>query len=113
MEVAKGEGGVLVALDESDLRRPADCHAAFERLIYEDCVRRIAVDLSRVEMLSSLMIGTIVSLHLLAYENVVVLRFEGLHEKLRALLNLVGVDRLIEAHYGRPARPGECERPNA
>jgi len=56
-----------------------------------------------VRALTSLMIGTLVSLHLLAYENVVILSFTGMHEKLVALFRLIGIDKLMEAHYAPPA----------
>jgi anti-anti-sigma regulatory factor len=96
------EGGMFVRLSEGDLARPVEVYSAFEDLIYERGERRITVDLSEIGMLTSLMIGTLVSIHLLAYENVVMLRFEGLHEKMIALLRMIGVDKLIEAHYAPP-----------
>lgn len=102
MECSRQGGVLFVKLTEQDLNRPVELHAAFEDLIFNEGERRIIVDLSDVSMLTSLMIGTLVSLHLLAYENVVVLNFQGMHEKILALFRLIGVDKLIEAHYSPP-----------
>jgi anti-anti-sigma regulatory factor len=96
------DGVLYVLLTESDLNNPVMVHTIFEDFIFNEGERRITIDLSGVTMLTSLMIGTLVSLHLLAYENVVVLTFQGLHEKILSLFRLIGVDKLIEAHYGTP-----------
>jgi anti-anti-sigma regulatory factor len=112
VQFSRRDGGCIVSLTEEDLNRPVELHGAFEDLIFEQGERRITIDLSEVRMLTSLMIGALVSLHLLAYENVVVLRFEGLHEKIQSLFRLIGVDKLIEAHYGSPESSGP-EQANA
>ena len=106
MEYARHGGTLNVILTESDLNNPVMLHSVFEDFIFNEGDRRISVDLSSVTMLTSLMIGTLVSLHLLAYENVVVLTFQGLHEKILSLFRLIGVDKLIEAHYGSPGSGG-------
>ncbi len=46
------------------------------------------------------MIGALLSLHLLAYENLAVLKFSGLSPKVKMLFELLGVDKVIQAHYG-------------
>jgi anti-anti-sigma regulatory factor len=104
MDVSEGDGVTTVAVAQADLEDPVEFYSAIEQLIVEEGERRISIDLSGVEMLTSLMIGTLVSVHLLAYENVVVLTLDGLHERMRALLKLIGLDKLMEAHYpGLPA----------
>ena len=107
MECRRRDGTLVVHITDEDLSRPVELHAAFEDLIFRDGERRIAVDLSEVLMLTSLMIGALVSLHLLSYENVVLLSFEGMHEKVLSLFRLIGVDKLIEAHYPQET-PGQA-----
>ncbi len=112
MDFSRHTGVLRVTLSQADLARPDDMgkvYGTFENLILERGERRIIVDLSGVTMLTSLMIGTLVSLHLMAYENVVVLTFENVHEKIRTLFKLIGVDRLIEAHYPKQQQEGNRE----
>ncbi len=103
MESWRADGVLHVKLGEKEIASPVDLHGAFEDFILNHGERRIVVDLSDVHMLTSLMIGALVSLHLLAYENVVVLTFENMDPKICALFGLIGVDRLMESHYGRAA----------
>jgi anti-anti-sigma regulatory factor len=106
MNYDRHDGVLHVQLTEADLNNPVMLHSIFEDFIFNEGDRRITLDLSSVSMLTSLMIGTLVSLHLLAYENVVVLTFQGLHEKILSLFRLIGVDKLIEAHYTAPGSSG-------
>ena len=99
MDLSRHDGVIHVKLDQEDLESPVDVYAAFEELIFDRGERRVVVDLSEVTMLTSLMIGTLVSIHLLAYENVVILAFENMHEKIATLFRLIGVDSLVDAHY--------------
>ena len=101
MDVSQRDGVLTVTVEQADLEDPVEFYSAIEQLIVEQGERRVSIDLSGVEMLTSLMIGTLVSVHLLAYENVVVLTFDGLHERMKALLKLIGLDKLIEAHHPR------------
>jgi anti-anti-sigma regulatory factor len=112
MNHSRRDGILNVDLTEADLNDPVMLHSIFEDFIFNDGDRRIALDLSAITMLTSLMIGTLVSLHLLAYENVVVLTFQGLHEKILSLFRLIGVDKLIEAHYSALGSDGR-QHPNA
>ncbi len=106
MEAWRADGVLYVKPSETEIASPIDLHGAFEDLIFQQGERRIVVNLSDVQMLTSLMIGALVSLHLLAYENVVILTFEHVHPKIHALFRLIGVDRLMESHYGRAAPRG-------
>ena len=101
MEYSRTDGVLHVGLTEGDIASPVELHQAFEEFIIHEGDRRIVVDLSDVRALTSLMIGALVSLHLLAYENVVVLTFENMHPRITALFKLIGVDKLMESHYGR------------
>lgn len=92
----------MLRLSSRDLGRPVELCEGFEGLIFEQGERRVDVDLSKVDYLSSLMIGALVSLHLIAYENLVELRFVGITPRVKALLRLVGVDELIKSHSAPP-----------
>lgn len=98
MQLEQTEHELRVILSEEDLRLPATVYSEFERIIIDECERIIIVDLSRANMLDSLMIGTLVSIHLLAYENLARLTFDGLGPKMQELLKMVGVDSLFKAH---------------
>jgi anti-anti-sigma regulatory factor len=106
MNYTRQDGVLYVRVTEADLNNPVMLHSVFEDFIFNEGDRRITLDLASINMLTSLMIGTLVSLHLLAYENVVVLTFHGLHEKILSLFRLIGVDKLIEAHYTAPGSEG-------
>ena len=97
----RDEGKVLVVdVSSDDLMDPVAVMNYFQQLIVEAGQSRILVDLSSIEYLSSLQIGTLVALHVLAYENVALLKFAGLSKKLEGLFNSLGVNRVIEMHYG-------------
>ena len=105
MDFSEADGVLTIAVEQADLEDPVAFYSAIEELIVEQGERRISIDLSDIEMLTSLMIGTLVSVHLLAYENVVVLTLDGLHERMKALLKLIGLDKLMEVHY--PSLPDD------
>jgi len=105
MDLSEAGGVLTVAVEQADLEDPVAFYSAIEQLIVEQGERRISIDLTDIEMLTSLMIGTLVSVHLLAYENTVVLTLDGLHERMKALLKLIGLDKLMEAHY--PSLPAD------
>ena len=99
MESRRTDGVLHVRPSERDIADPVSLHDAFEDFILREGERRIAVDLSDVHALTSLMIGALVSLHILAYENVVVLTFEKMNPKIENLFKLLGIDKLLEWHY--------------
>ena len=101
---------LVVELTERDLKDPIRLNAAFEEMIVEEEERKILVDLSPVKAMTSLMIGAVVSIHTVAYENVAMLKFTGLSEKVRMLFRLLGIDKLIEMHYGSSDTFGEMGR---
>ena len=103
MEKHKQQDVMIVELTEQDLKDPVDLNGEFEVMIIDDGERKILVDLSAVKMMTSLMIGAIVSIHTVAYENVALLKFIGLSDKIKMLFRLLGIDKLIEMHYGRDA----------
>ena len=94
-------GGVLkISIAPTDLKDPQKANAYFEKLLRVEERKRLLVDISTVKDATSLMIGALLSLHLLAYENLAILKFTGLSPKIQMLFKLLGVDKVIEAHYG-------------
>jgi len=89
-----------IALSPGDLKNPIKVNAFFEKLLRVDERKRLLADISEVKDATSLMIGALLSLHLLAYENLAILKFTGLSPKINMLFRLLGVDKVIEAHYG-------------
>jgi hypothetical protein len=53
--------------------------------------------------MNSSQIGAVVGLHVLAYENLAVVKFVGINERIAGLFKLVGVDTLLDMHYARSA----------
>ncbi len=95
-------GGILfITLSPGDLKSPQALYTEFQELIVMEELKRILVDLSQVEEATSLMIGALIALHLLAYENLAVLKFTGLSPKIKMLFGILGVEKVMESHYGR------------
>ena len=89
----------MVRLNGSDLSDPLTLHKRFEEVIIHDGARKLLVDLSDVSYMNSMQIGAVVGLHVLAYENLSVVKFVGLHERILNLFKLLGVDTLLDMHY--------------
>ncbi len=90
----------MVSLTSADLKEPRWVNEFFEKLLRDEERKRILVDISGVDDPTSLMIGALLSFHLLAYENLAILKFAGLSSKTRMLFRLLGVDDVIQSHYG-------------
>ncbi len=99
MEARKEDGVLIVRPTPDELADPQALIERFEQWI-DDGELRLLVNLAGIEYLSSLQVGALVSLHVLAYENVALLKFTGLSEKLAGLFKLLGVDQLMKMHYG-------------
>jgi len=110
MERHKEKDVLVIELTEEDLKDPVALNREFEEIIVDEEERKILVELSAVKTMTSLMIGTIVSIHTVAYENVALLKFTGLSKKVRMLFRLLGIDRLIEMHYGKQSALEELGR---
>ena len=101
MQTTKEKGVLIIELTSKDLSDPVSLNESFEQFIVYDEERRVVVDLGGIEYLTSLQIGAVVGLHIMAYENVTMMKFAGLSDKVKMLFRLLGVDTLIEMHYGR------------
>ena len=101
MELSQNRGIYIVKLNGSDLSDPLKLHRRFEEIIIHDGARKLLVDLSEVQFMNSMQIGAVVGLHVLAYENLSVVKFVGLHERIKNLFALLGVETLLDMHYAR------------
>jgi anti-anti-sigma regulatory factor len=101
LETRRDRGILMVGLTGADLSDPPKLHRRFEEIIIHEGERKVLVDLSAVPYMNSLQIGAVVGLHVLAYENLSVVKFVGLHERIQALFKLLGVDTLLDMHYAR------------
>lgn len=102
MEREVQPGGVLVVrISPADLKSPQELYSQFQEIVVMEEYKRVLVDLTDIEDATSLMIGSLIALHLLAYENLAVLKFTNLRPKIRMLFKILGVEKVVESHYGR------------
>jgi anti-anti-sigma factor len=101
VKLREERGVFIVNLNGADLSDPLKLHKRFEEVIIHDGARKLLVDLSEVPYMNSMQIGAVVGLHVLAYENLSVVKFVGLHDRIKNLFSLLGVDTLLDMHYAR------------
>ncbi|HEY3324426.1 MAG TPA: STAS domain-containing protein [Planctomycetota bacterium] len=100
MELRKDQGVVILQPTEADLSDPRETSRTVEELLKIEGENQIVIDLSKVENIYSLQIGTLVTIHVLCYENVAVMKLAGANEKVKNLLRMVGLEALMEMHHG-------------
>ena len=103
MEILRRGGITLVRVTGADLADPVSLHKRFEEAVIFEGDRKLLVDLSAVSYMNSTQIGAVVGLHVLAYENLAVVKFVGMRGRVAVLFKLVGVDTLLDMHYARAA----------
>jgi anti-anti-sigma regulatory factor len=103
MEIKRRGGITLFKITGADLADPLGLHKRVEAAILEEGDRKLLVDLSEVSYMNSSQIGAVVALHVLAYENLAVVKFVGMRERIVMLFELLGVDKLLDMHYARAA----------
>jgi anti-anti-sigma factor len=101
MEIERQQGITFVRLTGADLADPVNLHKKFEEAVIYEGDRKLLVDLSNVAYMNSTQIGAVVGLHCLAYENLAVVKFVGLHDRIAMLFRLLGVDTLLDMRYAR------------
>lgn len=100
MEISKEKDVVVLTPTEADLADALGTARVVEQLLRDEGENKIVVDLRLVENIYSLQIGTLVTIHVMCYENVAVMRLANANEKLKALLRMVGLEALMEMHHG-------------
>ena len=101
MEVERRKGITILRLTGADLADPVNLHRSFETAILYEGDRKVLCDLSGVPYMNSTQIGAVVALHVMAYENLAVIKFVGMHKRVEDLFTLLGVDKLLDMHYAR------------
>ena len=101
MEVERRDGITILRLTGADLADPVNLHRSFETAILYEGDRKVLCDLSAVPYMNSTQIGAVVGLHVMAYENLAIIKFVGLHQRVVELFKLLGVDKLLDMHYAR------------
>jgi anti-anti-sigma factor len=100
MEVRKDKGVVILTITEADLNDPKSTSNIVEDLLKVDGETKIVADLSQIQNIYSLQIGTLVTIHVLCYENVAVMKLAGASDKVKNLLRMVGLESMMEMHHG-------------
>ncbi|GMV80929.1 MAG: hypothetical protein AMXMBFR7_21130 [Planctomycetota bacterium] len=100
MEIQKVKDIVFLRLTGEDLSNPQATSEIVEELLTTDGERKFVADLSAVEQITSLQVGAVVTLHLLCYENLAILKLAGVHERVKTVMRLVGLDKIMEMHHG-------------
>ena len=100
MKLRKEKDVVIIELSPDDLTDAKELSNVMERLLLEDGERKIVADLTRVDAIYSLQIGSLVTMHVMCYENVAVMKLAGANEKVKNLLRMVGLETKMEMHHG-------------
>src|SRR5213592_1210303 len=100
MEVRKDQGIVFLTITEDDLNDAKGTSGIVEDLLKNDGETKIVADLSKVQNIYSMQIGTLVTIHVLCYENVAVMKLAGASDKVKNLLRMVGLESMMEMHHG-------------
>ncbi len=91
---------MILTITEADLNDPRNTSNIVEDLLKVDGETKIVADLSKIQNIYSLQIGTLVTIHVLCYENVAVMKLAGASEKVKNLLRMVGLESMMEMHHG-------------
>ena len=100
MKVEKDKDIVILKLTPEDLSDPYSTSRAVEAFLKVNGERKFVADLSQVDSIYSMQIGTLVAIHCMCYENLAVMKLAGASEKVKALLRMVGLETLMEMHHG-------------
>jgi anti-anti-sigma factor len=100
MEVRKEKDVIILSLTPEDLNEPKKAITIVENLLTVEGERKIVADLTKVDSIYSLQIGTLVTMHVMCYENVAVMKLSGINDKVKALLRMVGLEAMMEMHHG-------------
>jgi len=100
MEIKKVKDVVVLKLKPADLSDIQETSEIVENLLKVDGERKFVADLASVNAINSLQAGALVTLHLLCYENLAVMKLAGVDEKVKMVLRLIGLDKLMEMHHG-------------
>lgn len=100
MKIRKEKDVVILELIADDLSDPRRMSVILERLLLEEGERKIVADLSQIDSIYSIQIGSLVTMHVMCYENVAVMKLAGANDKVKNLLRMVGLETMMEMHHG-------------
>jgi anti-anti-sigma regulatory factor len=83
-----------------DLSDPQSVTEILENVLQREGERKILVDLSAATNLTSLQLGSLVTMHLLCYENLAVMKLTNVGDKVKMVLRLIGLDKIMSFHHG-------------
>jgi anti-anti-sigma factor len=100
MDCYKDKDVVVMKLTSEDLDNPQKTLNLLEVLLKEEYERKFVADLSKLDAIYSIQIGTLVSMHVMCYENISVMKLAGASDKVKDLLRMVGLEAMMEMHHG-------------
>lgn len=100
MEIRKVKDVVVLRLKAADLTAIQDTSDIVETMLKVDGERKFVADLTEIHQINSLQAGALVTLHLLCYENLALMKLAGIDERVKTVLRLIGLDKLMEMHHG-------------
>ncbi|HYG76977.1 MAG TPA: STAS domain-containing protein [Planctomycetota bacterium] len=100
MEYTKENGVVILSITEADLNDPRSTSQVLEGLLKDEGETKFVADVSKVQNIYSIQIGTLVTMHVMCYENVAVMKLAGANDRVKNLLRMVGLEALMELHHG-------------
>ena len=98
MEVCKLQGVVVIRPTPRELEDIAITTGAVERLLTQAQERKFVVDLGAMDIIFSIQIGTLVAIFVMCREHQAGMRIVTANQKVKALLGLVGLDKMIEVY---------------
>ncbi len=100
MEIQKVKDVVIFKLTPADLSDARNMQRIIENLLKVDGEKKFVADLTAVDSIYSLQIGTLVTMHVLCYENVAIMKLASVNPKVQNILRIVGLETLMEMHHG-------------
>ena len=100
MQIVRVGKDLIFDLTSEDLSQTSQTLAIVENVIKEDGALRVVANLESIRSIYSLQIGTLVAMHVLAYENLAVMKLANVNEHVKNQLRLVGLDKIMEMHHG-------------
>lgn len=100
MEHWRKNGVLTLRPRPEDLSDPKKVTDVLEKTLHHFGDRNVIVDMSLADSLTSLQLGTLVTIHLVCYENLAVMRLASVSSKVKLVLRLIGLDQIMHCHHG-------------
>ncbi|MEI6234668.1 MAG: hypothetical protein WCT04_16555 [Planctomycetota bacterium] len=100
MQIIRVGKDLIFDLNREDLTQTSQTLTIVENVIKEDGALRVVANLESITSIYSVQIGTLVAMHVLAYENIAVMKLANVNEHVKNQLRLVGLDKIMEIHHG-------------